>query len=347
MSLAEWLAARFKLPRLLKPTREGYWYTFGFTVGVGIAAINTGNNLLYLVFGMLLGLIVASGILSEMSLRDLDVKRYVPSRIFAGRTFLMGIGLTNRKRKFPSFSIEVEDLLERTPLRKRCFFLKVPAGRAQQTSYRHQFARRGQYRLTGFRLSTKFPFALFRKWRDVVAPAEIIVFPALIPIRAEDLRDVGFVGDDPSNRRGRHGEFAGLRPSLQDDDARDIHWPATARTGRLMVREHEDEQQRLVMVVLDNARPPDAPRDSRDDESFERAVGIAASLCLHYAASGFTFGVAARGLVIQPALGDGQVSRCLRALALIDYADPEIPIASLPRLARRVLVSRQGVGSAA
>ena len=52
-----------RTPRRLKLTREGKYY-LGITLGVGFAAINTGNNLLYLMLGMLLALIVISGVMS-------------------------------------------------------------------------------------------------------------------------------------------------------------------------------------------------------------------------------------------------------------------------------------------
>src|SRR5439155_1007210 len=81
-------------PRRLQFTREGKYFV-GITIGVGFAAINTGNNLLYLLLGMMLSLIIASGIMSEVSLRGLKVVRQPPSRLHARRPFLMGIGLSN------------------------------------------------------------------------------------------------------------------------------------------------------------------------------------------------------------------------------------------------------------
>src|SRR6185436_19935940 len=56
------LLRRFRPPRKLKFTREGKYF-LGITLGVGFAAINTGNNLLYLLLGMLLSLIVLSGVM--------------------------------------------------------------------------------------------------------------------------------------------------------------------------------------------------------------------------------------------------------------------------------------------
>src|SRR3954462_4434846 len=97
-------------PRRLQFTREGKYFV-GITVGVGFAAINTGNNLLYLLLGMMLSLIIASGLMSEMSLAGPAVAREPPGRVPAERPFLMGIGLKNNKKPLPSFSIEVEDLI--------------------------------------------------------------------------------------------------------------------------------------------------------------------------------------------------------------------------------------------
>ena len=214
-------------PRRLRFTREGRYFV-GITLGVGFAAINTGNNLLYLILGMMLALIILSGVLSEMSLRQVHVRRSPPTRIYAGRPFLMSVSVRNSKERFPSFSIEVEDLVDGKLLDKKCYFLKIPAGRIQETSYRYLFQRRGLYRYDGMRISTKFPFALFRKSRETEVRAEIVVFPAIAPVpelRTEDHRRIGVGGD---LRKGRGGEFDGLREWRDGDDARDVHWRTSA-----------------------------------------------------------------------------------------------------------------------
>ena len=57
-------------PRRLRTTAVGRTYLV-LTVGIGLAALNTGNNLLYLVLGLQLATIVVSGILSEQCVRRL------------------------------------------------------------------------------------------------------------------------------------------------------------------------------------------------------------------------------------------------------------------------------------
>jgi uncharacterized protein (DUF58 family) len=313
-------------PRRLRVTREGKYF-LAITLGIGFAAINTGNNLLYLLLGWMLSVIVASGILSEQTLRGLNVTRLPPGRLFAGRPFLMGISLRNEKGRLPSFSIEVEDLVGRKPLDKKCYFLKVPAGRVQTTSYRHVFARRGLYRFQGFRVSTKFPFALFRKSRDVDALGEIVVFPAVHPVQIPaPTTDHG--GEDVRSRLGRRGEFFGLREFRSGDDRRDVHWRSSARQGRLMVREYEEESHRRATILVDNSLPDGAAADDR--EALEAAISLAASLASAYLARHYSVRLIGRACHVASATGPAQATRILRALALLETTTPEVPFAAQP-----------------
>jgi uncharacterized protein (DUF58 family) len=240
-------------PRRLTFTRDGRLFVL-VAIGVGFAAVNTGNNLLYLLLAWALAFIVASGVLSEKNLRGLAVRRRVPGQVIAGQPFLVEIAVENTKPRLPSYSIEIEDLVGGRPLDKKCYFLKIPVGRTQRTSYRHTFARRGRHVLEGFRVATRYPFALFRKSRDVADATEVLVYPALVPVPAPTPR-ARQDGEVRSEALGRRGEFFGLRQWRDGDDRRDVHWRSSARTGRTMVREYEDERSRRVVVAIDNALP--------------------------------------------------------------------------------------------
>jgi uncharacterized protein (DUF58 family) len=308
--------------RRLRLTREGRVF-IAITIGLGLAAINTGNNLLYLVLGWLLSLIVASGVLSNMALRGLRAQRRAPPRIHAGRPFAMEIALENRKRRVASYSIEVEDVLGGRVLDKRCYFLKLPPGRAVQASYRHTFHRRGLYRLDGFRLATRFPFALFIKSRQQIAPDELLVYPAVRPVPLPAPRAPRH-GDATQSRMGRRGEFFGLRDYRDGDDSRAIAWHASARAGRLLLREMEEEAQRRVVIELDNAVTE--PGDEAALEALEDAVSMAASLIVTYLRQGYAVRLAARGLDVPWSAGPGHEHRLLRALALLEPASPDVPL---------------------
>jgi len=311
--------------RRFPPTREG-WYFLCATLLVGLAAINAGLNLLFLVWGMMLFLILASGVLSELCLRGLDVRRAAPQAVFADAPYLMGISLTNQKRRLPSFSVEVEDLLAGRPIEKRCYFLKLPAGRTQETAYRHVAACRGRLQLSGFRVSTRFPFGLIHKSKDVELPADLLVYPALFPVPPELLR--GFAshhGRGQHKWRSRRGEFFGLREFRKGDDPRDIHWRTSARRGASFVRETEDDEGQEVRVVLDNLPVTGSDAPAAPDAAFEEAVSLAASVTCELLHRGYRVGLAARGEELTPEGGPAQATRILRFLALIERAAPGAP----------------------
>lgn len=351
MSFLERLRRRWRPPRRLSFTREGKIIVL-LSVALGFAAINTGNNLLYLLLGWLLSFIIASGILSELTLRDLSVERRPPPRIFAKEPFLMEVHIKNAKAKRASYSIEVEDLQGKTPLDKRCYFLKIPEGKTQRTSYRHTFAKRGLYTLTGYRLATKFPFALFRKSRDIDAPLEVVVYPKRVAVPRPPPR-TATRGDAIAAKLGRRGEFFGLRERRQGDDRRDIHWKSSARSGRLLVREYEDELARRVVIVVDNALPQavreavtDAavtPAQEAQVNAVERAISVAASLAAVYLEVGWTVELVARDLHVPPGNGRMHEAKIARALALLPYAAEETAFAPLPPRVESVLVQPRGV----
>jgi uncharacterized protein (DUF58 family) len=345
---------RLRPPRRLSFTREGRIIVI-LSVGVGFAAINTGNNLLYLLLGWLLSFIIASGILSELTLKRLTVERRPPPRVFAGEPFLMEVVIKNEKARRASFSIEVEDLVGSTPLDKRCYFLKIPAAKSQRTSYRHTFVRRGLYTLTGYRVATKFPFALFRKSRDVDAPLDVLVYPARVPVPRPSPRS-HTRGESQANRTGRRGEFFGLREHRSGDDRRDVHWRSSARTGRLLVREYEDEHARRVVIGVDNALP-DAVRDALADGALtpameaavaavERAISVAASLSATYLEAGWTVELCARDCHIPAGSGRIHDARLARALALLPYVPDTVAFAALPPRVESVLVVPRSVAAA-
>lgn len=357
MSTLARILAKLRPPRRLKFTREGRYFV-AISVGIGMAAINTGNNLLYLLLGWLLSVIIASGVLSEQVLRGLRIQRRPPGRIFAGQPFLMEISVENTKASLASYSIEVEDRIAGGMLDKKCYFLKVPAGRTQRTSYRHTFTRRGLYRFTGFRVGTKFPFGLFRKSRDVEVAKGLVVYPQIHPITVPSPR-AHYAGNDTARQLGRRGEFFGLREYRDGDDRRDIHWRSTARTGRALVREYEDESQKRALILLDNALPArveardkrrpgksgaqDAAQNAKSTgatagavasdpseqgdpaASMERAISAAASMATAYLNKGYAVELVARGCRVPPGTGPTQVTRMLEALALLEVVTDEVP----------------------
>jgi len=263
----------FRPPRRLKLTREGKYF-IGITFGVGFAAINTGNNLLYLLLGMLLSMIVVSGVLSELSLRELTVVRRLPPRAQVARPHLVEIEVFNHKRRIPSYAIEVEDLRAGQPADKRCFFLKISPRSAQVAAYRRTPARRGRDRHVGFRVATRFPFGLFEKSRELTADGDLIIYPAVDPVQLPNNLPGDRMGGNSALGRGSGDEILSLRHMREGDDPRDIYWRKS--TEQMIVRERAREVRRDVSYVIDSTHPGSTADDDWTAR-FERRIRDVAS----------------------------------------------------------------------
>lgn len=261
--------------RSWRTTREGKVFV-GVTLGVGFAAINTGNNLLYLVLGLLLSVIVLSGILSDLSLHGLEFNRTLPRRAFAGLPMLVEIEVKNNKRFVPSYSIEVEDRIEGRRIDKRCYFLKVSARARQTAAYRRIPPVRGIERYVGLRVATRFPFGLIEKWREIDLVQEHLVYPS--PERTTRPATSSTITGDAQPQQGHgHQEIDGVRELHEGEPVRDIDWKKSASAQKLIVRERRPEQSPKIRLELAN-RPPAAsqnhngPPPSR--ESFARRIEL-------------------------------------------------------------------------
>jgi uncharacterized protein (DUF58 family) len=85
-------------------TRAGIIYV-GVVLLIGVAALNTGNNLLYIIVAAMMAAIVVSGVASAIVLRNLELDVRLPEHIFAGQPVQGRIIVRNRRRWLPSFSV--------------------------------------------------------------------------------------------------------------------------------------------------------------------------------------------------------------------------------------------------
>lgn len=161
--------------------------------------------------------------------------------------------------------------------RPRFLLPRMAPGESHQLSYRVRGTARGRHRLGPLGLRIRDPFDLTLRLGIVRDAGELIVLPTVVPLGAASL--VGGLGQEGSvpHLIALHGEDdVSVREWREGDDLRRIHWPATARTGDLMVRQEDRPATRRVVVLLDDrARIGSAPRSSA---SFEWAVTATASI---------------------------------------------------------------------
>jgi uncharacterized protein (DUF58 family) len=277
--IARWL----RPPRILRPTRAG-WVFFVLTLGVGFAALNTGNNLLYLVLSLMLAFLVLSGVLSESALRGVHVTRRLPREFFEGRP--------------TQVVLEIET-----------FALRIGAGQTETRVYRFEADRRGPATFTTFRVSTRFPFGLFVKSLLVEAPKAALVYPG---IHRASVPDPGgsdaSSGDARTSRPGPGSEVGGLRDFETGDSARRIAWRATLRSGGLVVRDTERDRHGEVEVRL-------RTRGETEGDPFEQAVRHAASGVVAAFEAGVRVGLRTDEVRLQPGSGPRHRTRLLSYLA--------------------------------
>jgi uncharacterized protein (DUF58 family) len=309
-------------PRILRPTRAG-WCFFAVIFAVGFAALNTGNNLLYLVLSLMLAFLALSGVLSESALRGLEVRRRLPREIFSGRPNPVVIEIRNHQRRVPAFAIVVEDRIVRraaahdwaddeTVPSGRVFALRVdPEGR-ELRRYQWSPGRRGPTPFWGFQVSTRFPFGLFLKSMRIPAADDALVYPAIESVNRMPARSgVDREGELEHNDRGEGIVATGVRDYSQGDSLRRIHWRSSLRRQALLVREMEDERDAEVEVLLRTA-------GTTEGEEFEKRVTWAASEALAHLEAGLRVALRTDDERIEPASGPGQRARLLGYLARIE-----------------------------
>jgi len=302
--------------RFLRFTPEGVKFVL-ISMAIGLAAVNTGNNLLYLILGMLLSLIVASGLLSELGVKGLEVKRSLPPYIFAHTPCRVILTITNKKRYLPSFSLEVEEQLDGEIKGNLAYLFRVDPQKTQTQVYRLFFHHRGINQLQGPQLLTRFPFGLFIKGTKNKKSSQILVYPRLLPWK-EVLPEVFLLGEGPfsSPQKGRGEDIFSIREYLPGDTSRDIHWRSTAKLSHPMVKEYEKVGMKKIHIVLDTSLPEEIT--TSDLDQFEQCVSKAASLAYYLLKrQDFLVGLSLGDEFIPFHRGDRHLHRILRALALV------------------------------
>ena len=340
-------------------TREGLAY-LGVAMVIGIAALNTTNNLLFIVLAAMLAAIAVSGFASAAVLRGLELDVDIGEIAFAGKPFTAHFKVHNPRRWIPAFSVRVVMQpkkkkkrlglqLQKTqfvfpreknwvrltdykltrkaadPDRPRIFdqpvyFTFVPPQTTAGANVELTIPKRGQYSHDHFQLATRFPFSFLTKSRRVPLKRDLLVYPALL--ESEEFLELipVITGEFTSMMRGHGAELYRIREHTPEDPARFVDWKATAKTGTLKVREFTREDDRRMRVVFDNPAPGQV-----SEEMYEYGVSMAASLAWHFTGQNVELSYTAPGYGGEPHMYDFWYY-----LALVQPAQGESVLDSLP-----------------
>lgn len=249
-------------------------------VFMGLAAINTQANLLFGVFGLMIGILLVSGTISRLVLKRLRVRRVLPDHAVVGRPMAATYEFTNDKRFWPSLSVLLSewdgaDGFTRQP---QCYLLHVAPGMTASVSVQAMPRRRGVTEFRRFQLSTSFPFGFVKRAAVRAQADHLLIRPPLADVDRRLIRLCRSADNTGATVRPRPGgmdEFYGVKEHRPGESPRRIYWKRSARTGVLVSKEMAQVAPPRLMILVDTHLPT---RSLEQHALVERAIAMAGSL---------------------------------------------------------------------
>ena len=255
-------------------TRRGWGLTVG-ALGLAVTGRVLGVLELYVLAAGAWALVGTALVFLAGHPSDVGARRSLsPARVQAGEESLVELAVTNRGRRVTAV-VELRDPVDGGPRRARLLLAPLAPGAEERANYRIPTEQRGVMTVGPLEARRYDPLGLATTSRVVAPQTELVVYPvveALLPLPhapGDDRRG----GSRRATVTGQASEdFYALRPWVDGDDLRRVHWPSTARRDELMVRQHDVPWQGRATVLLDL-------RDRyHDEDSLEQAVSAAASI---------------------------------------------------------------------
>ena len=293
----------------MKITREGKRFILA-AVLIGVAAVNTGNNLIYLIFSLMLSFILLAIALLRTNLSGMSLEVLINHPVFAGERSHALFIIRNRKQRIPAYSIHITAPGVSSPV--YCTF--VPPKGFVEEEVKITFSKRGMYSFGDFFIRSGFPFILFEKSVVVKVSGEALVYPALIDVDKVISDISGREGPGTGRVLGISEEIHAIREFRYGDDWRNIHWKATAKASSLMVKEYAMTEIRKVTLIIDNLLPAGGV-------DFEKTLSLAGSLAHYFIGAGYFVRVFSCKKVVPFGAGDEHLFKTLDVLALMQEED--------------------------
>jgi uncharacterized protein (DUF58 family) len=284
---------------------------------IGLGAIFTGSNLLYLVLAMCMSLLVCSGILSELALNKISVKSTLPSSVYAGDLFSICLKIANEKKYFSSYCLRVSPALSDSIQLEgeiESYLFQLPPERNEEINLLVKAGKRGVLQIKGSQISTGFPFGFFRKTKFLLMTDETIVFPFIQPVQLPFASDAS--QDEQGVVRHQGDEIVALREYSEGDPMNTVHWKSSAKTGKLRVKDFRASGHQSFTIFL-NLHDPQTNRQV-PGPILEKRINEAASLTYNLIRKGNEVSLKTEGQ-FQISFGNSELhlERIMRFLACI------------------------------
>ena len=263
-----------------QPTISGV-VLIGLSLGIGTAAYNSASNILFIALSLLLACLILSGVLAWLNLRGVAWELEVQPPLRAGQQAEVSLKLRNTKRFLPTYALWFEfaasPFERREPARPESTITakgidvwaalskaeaeeargtvhlrtRLDPGAGARLDWCFTPARRGLLRIELRGVGSLFPFGFLRKLTGTDLRREVPVWPAPVEYR----RHAGATprrpeGDIRQSTVGHEGEMIALRSYETGDSHRLIHWKASARKRRLLIRQFSAQNSDACSIWL-------------------------------------------------------------------------------------------------
>ncbi|MBO40435.1 MAG: hypothetical protein CL729_02695 [Chloroflexi bacterium] len=274
---------------------------------------------------------------SRMSISKLEVEVDRDSRRISQGGFVTTSITIRSSSWFPKIWLEAEDTGS-LPVSSSGRVFTVGARGVYRWTYKTQIDRRGLYTLGPLQIRATDPFGFFSSTAEFGEPTEILVYPTPPDLPKFDIPSANLPGEGKIRTKTSQvtPSVAGVRNYLPGDSYNRFHWPATARTGRLMVKEFDMDPSSAIWVVVDL---DSSVNDLYSDDQIEDTIVMtAATLAKHFNKLNRSVGLISCGqqeAIIKPGRGNAHLSAMMQVLALARSTDAHSYVDVIDRESRR------------
>ena len=286
----------------MRLTKAGAFY-ITLTLLTGFAAVNTGNNLLFLIVSALLAFMAVSGIFGWMNMHGNVLRIELPDELYAGRDTLVNVSLENRKSIMPTFLVRIRFFLESADF-------TLVKRRGTETDFMvMKFPERGFKKFEDMEIQSPFPVNFFVRNKRFKLTYSFVVFPAPKICHETSYFEADKSSNESFSRfKGLDGDVQKIANYTGNEPLKFIHWRLSAKLGDLKVKE----------MTAGTSKPYILDIDHLTGINREEALSCGTFLINRLIRQNRPVGLKKGGVVIKPALSREHRLKLLTELAVYD-----------------------------
>ncbi|MCX8094976.1 MAG: DUF58 domain-containing protein [Caldisericia bacterium] len=269
---------------------------------MGVSAINTGNNLLFLITSFLLSFMAVSGFFGRYNIQNLDLEIEFPQEIYAKKEVYFIFKLINKKR-LPSFLIKLKFYDKEIVFP---YFEKEISKRESLV-----FPKRGLYKINELQFSSPFPFNFFVRYYNLKKSFEFIVFPEpkKVIIYENLISQKEKNGEYESQiKSGYDGDIKSIKDYINGTPKKYIDWKSSAKTGSLKIKEFDSLINKPLIIEFDKIKA----------KNLEDKISFISFLIMDNFKKGIPVGLKIKDKFFKPDFSFNHKLNLLRELALYE-----------------------------